>query len=158
MIRFHPIDVEEKGNEQFAGHPECEPILAIFTGHYKKVGYELPWIAYFFSDERGELIGGGGFKGAPANGKVEISYGTFGKHQGRGIATEICRELRDLALKTDPSVTVTARTHPENNASIRVLEKNGFVNQGLVFDVDDGDVFEFVYCAETQKQAQRHGG
>jgi [ribosomal protein S5]-alanine N-acetyltransferase len=145
MLHFLPIDIDERNNQKFAGHPECEPILAVFTEHYKKVGYELPWVAYFIADEDGELIGGGGFKGAPVYGKVEISYGTFDKQQGRGIATEICRELTDLALRTDPSVTVTARTLPDNHASIRVLEKNNFVNQGPVIDVDDGEVFEFVY-------------
>lgn len=145
MLHFLPIDIDEKGNEQFVGHPECEPILAVFTEHYKKVGYEPPWVAYFIADDDGELIGGGGFKGAPVNGKVEISYGTFEKQQGRGIATAICHELRELALRTDPSVIVTARTVPENRASIRVLEKNDFVNQGLIYDKDDGDVFEFVY-------------
>jgi RimJ/RimL family protein N-acetyltransferase len=102
-------------------------------------------VAYFIADEGGQLIGGGGFKGAPVNGRVEISYGTFEKQQGRGIATLICRELRELALRADPTVTVTARTLPDNQASIRVLEKNGFVNQGLIYDEDDGDVFEFVY-------------
>lgn len=150
MLRLFHIDIDEKCNEQFSGYPECEPVLAIFTEHYKKVGYELPWVAYFFSDENGELVGGGGFKGAPVNGKVEISYGTFEKQQGRGIATGICRELTDLALRTDPTVTVTARTLPDNHASIRVLEKNGFVNQGLVFDVDDGDVFEFIYMERSK--------
>ena len=145
MIRFLPINIDEKSNQMFAGIPECEPILAVFTEHYRKVGYEPPWIAYFIADETGELIGGGGFKGAPVNGKVEISYGTFEKYQGRGLATEICRELRDLAIKEEPSVRVTARTLPTNYASIRVLEKNGFVNQGIVFDLDDGDVFEFIY-------------
>jgi hypothetical protein len=39
MIHFLPIEIDEKGNEQFAGHPECEPILAVFTEHYKKVGH-----------------------------------------------------------------------------------------------------------------------
>jgi [ribosomal protein S5]-alanine N-acetyltransferase len=145
MIRFLPIDEDEKSNQMFAGNPECGPILTVFTEHYKKVGYEPPWIAYFIADDTGELIGGGGFKGAPVNGKVEISYGTFEKHQGRGIATEICRALRDLAVRTDPSVTVAARTVPDNYASIRVLEKNGFANKGMIFDQDDGDVFEFIY-------------
>ncbi|HLO79385.1 MAG TPA: GNAT family protein [Chitinophagaceae bacterium] len=157
MLRFIPIDVDEKANEQFAGHPECEQILAIFTDHYKKVGYELPWIAYFFSDDQGELIGGGGFKGAPINGKIEISYGTFEKHQRRGVATQICRELINLALETDPSVIITARTLPDNLASIRVLEKNSFVNRGLIYDEEDGDVFEFVFKrdAETDTETQK---
>jgi RimJ/RimL family protein N-acetyltransferase len=144
-MNFLLIDIDERNNGQFAGHPECEPILAVFGEHYKKVGFELPWVAYFLSNEDGELIGGGGFKGAPVNGKVEISYGTFEKWQGRGVATEICRELTALALRTDPSVIVTARTLPDNQASIRVLEKNGFVNQGLIYDAEDGDVFEFVF-------------
>jgi RimJ/RimL family protein N-acetyltransferase len=103
-------------------------------------------VAYFIADEGGELIGGGGFKGAPQNGKVEISYGTFEQQQGRGIATEICQELTKLALKTDPSITVTARALPDNLASIRVLEKNGFKNHGLIVDDDDGEVFEFIYA------------
>ncbi len=151
MLRFILIDIDAGANEQFTGNPDCEPIVAVFKEHYRKVGFELPWVAYFFANEHGELIGGGGFKGAPRQGKVEISYGTFEQYQKQGVATEICRELVKLALETDPSVLITARTLPDNLASMRVLEKNGFVNQGLIHDEEDGEVFEFVFDTKTRR-------
>ena len=76
---------------------------------------------------------------------MEISYGTFRKHQGRGIGTEICRQLVLLSHKTDPEIKITARTLPEENASTHVLMKNGFVLPGTVWDDEDGNVWEWEY-------------
>jgi RimJ/RimL family protein N-acetyltransferase len=103
-----------------------------------------PWIGYYASLD-GEFVGSGGFKGRPIEGKVEIAYGTFPTFQNRGIGTLICRELVDVALATDPTVKVMARTLMEENYSTKILKKNGFVFRGVVTDPDDGDVWEWQY-------------
>ena len=112
--------------------------------YYDMIGYYPPWIGYFVESD-GVLKGSCGFKGAPFKGRVEIAYGTFSQFRNQGIGTAICRKLVEVALATDPSVLVAARTLPEKNYSARILEKNGFVWAGMVYDDDDGDVWEWHY-------------
>lgn len=76
---------------------------------------------------------------------MEIAYGTFAEHRNKGIATEICRQLVLLALRTDTKLTITARALPEENASAHVLRKNGFVLVGAIWDGEDGEVREWEF-------------
>ena len=138
-----PIEIDEASNSGFRNNAECVEVLNVYPGFYERVGFIKPWIGYFATPDGAEIIGCGGFKGKPVNGKVEIAYGTFKKYEGRGMATEICKQLVLLARQTDPSIRVTARTLMETNASTRVLKKNGFEFTGIVNDDDDGDVWEW---------------
>lgn len=138
-----PIDIDETRNIHFRQYEECIDILKVYPDFYKRVGYNLPWIGYFASLDGSEIVGAGGFKGKPKDNMVEIAYGTFKDYEGRGIGTEICRQLVLLAKKTDPFLLITARTLMESNASTRILEKNGFRKTGVVRDAEDGDVWEW---------------
>ncbi|MGZ5135172.1 MAG: GNAT family N-acetyltransferase, partial [Flavitalea sp.] len=75
----------------------------------------------------------------------EIAYGTFKKYEGQGFGTEICRQLVSLSLQTDPSIRITARTFLESNASTTILIRNGFECIGIVYDEEDGDVWEWEF-------------
>lgn len=76
------------------------------------------------------LVASGGFKGAPCVGLVEIGYSVLPEFQGRGYATESVRSLARWAL-AQPGVTrVLAETEWANPASVRVLERAGFVRSG----------------------------
>lgn len=143
-----PIDIDETKNIRFLQNPECVEILKVYPRFYEKVGYNKPWIGYCASLDETEIVGVGGFKGAPKNGNVEIAYGTFQAHQGKGIATAICRELVLLSLQTDPSIKITARTLHDGYASMAVLKKNGFICLGTVYDEEDGDVLEWLFKNE----------
>jgi [ribosomal protein S5]-alanine N-acetyltransferase len=140
-----PIDNKESNNSRFLNEPECLEVLDVFVNHYIKVGFNLPWIAYFVADENHNIVGGGGFKGKPLHGNVEISYGTFKKHQGKGIGTEICRLLILLAFKTDPSIKISAKTLAHNIPSMAILKKNGFICMGEIYDEEDGEVLLWEY-------------
>lgn len=140
-----PIDVDETKNAKFRDNQECVKVLNVYPDYYKKVGYNKPWIGYFATVDEHEMIGCGGFKGKPKDGRVEIAYGTFKKYEGRGIGTEICRQLVLLSLQTDPAIRITARTLKENNASTQILKHNGFEFAGVVFDEEDGDVWEWEF-------------
>lgn len=144
-MKFLPIEEDNEMNSIFKGNPECLAILEVLQVYYKKVGFEKPWIAYFGINDKDEIVGGAGFKGRPKDGKVEISYGTFKNFEGDGVGTELCKQLVSLALQTEPSIKIAARTLPENRASIRILEKNGFDCIGTVFDEEDGNVFEWIF-------------
>jgi RimJ/RimL family protein N-acetyltransferase len=94
------------------------------------------------------LIGWGGFKGPPAAGAVEIGYAIAPAWEGRGVATAVAGALVREAW-ADPGVTaVLAHTLPGDagdagGASVRVLERNGFVRDGENLDGDVGIVWRF---------------
>jgi RimJ/RimL family protein N-acetyltransferase len=140
-----PIDIDDSKNIRFKENPECLSILNIYPDYYKKVGYNEPWIGYFATVDGQEIIGSGGYKGQPKEGKVEIAYGTFKKYEGRGIGTEICSQLVLLSLQTDPDIRITARTLQDGYASMGILKKNGFECLGIVYDDEDGDVLEWEF-------------
>ncbi|WP_338870486.1 GNAT family protein [Spirosoma sp. SC4-14] len=131
-------------NRQFLGHPDCEPALQMSVDFFNRIGYDPPWNGYFVQLD-GSIVGSAAFKGKPKNGRVEIAYGTVARYQNQGIGTQICQKLVELALATDSAVAITARTLPEENYSTRVLKKNGFEWQGMVWDEEDGDVWEWLY-------------
>jgi RimJ/RimL family protein N-acetyltransferase len=91
------------------------------------------WTWYILLPQPGrnpDLVGVGGFKGRPRTGVVEIGYGVVKDFQGRGIATEAAAGLVRWAQAHPQISMVAAHTLPQLTASIRVLEKNGFVQRG----------------------------
>ena len=73
-------------------------------------------------------IGNGGYKGKPSDdGTVEIGYSIVEAFHGKGLGTEGARALVDHAFRSPRVTRVIAETFPNLIASIRVLEKNGFV-------------------------------
>ena len=105
-----------------------------------------PWVHGFavVAHASNLVIGSAGFKGPPDEaGTVEIAYGIAPAHQGQGFATEAAGELVAFAFR-DPRVRlVSAHTLPTNNASTRVLTKNGFLKIGEVIDPEDGCVWRW---------------
>jgi len=143
-ILLHPIKEHLSENSEFASIPGCAENLEMSVSYHASVGYSPPWVGYYASLDN-VMVGAGAFKGRPLNGRVEIAYGTFESQRQKGIGTAICRSLVQLAFDIDPSVIVTARTLMEENASCKILKKNGFTKKGVVNDPDDGDVWEWVY-------------
>lgn len=67
------------------------------------------------------------FKGRPnEKGATEIGYGTYELYRNKGFMTEAVRGMSNWAFKEAGLREITAETEKVNNASIRVLEKNGF--------------------------------
>lgn len=143
-MKLIPIGQTPEENQDFFQHPDCRATIQMSIDFYGKKGFDPPWIGYY-AEVDGELVGSAAFKGQPVAGKVEIAYGTFPQYQHRGIGTEICHQLILLSLHTDPSIRITAQILPENNASARVLAKNGFICKGAVLDEEDGEVWEWEY-------------
>ena len=139
-----PIKEHLTENEAFFAHPDCKESLGMCTDFYKRVGFRPPWICYYVKQDD-ELVAAAGFKGPPVNNKVEIAYGTFPAHQQKGIGTRIAEMLVQTALKTDPSVRVTAQTLMEENYSVKILRKNNFKLIGTAIDEDEGEVWEWEY-------------
>jgi [ribosomal protein S5]-alanine N-acetyltransferase len=143
-MKLIPINKTVAENQEFLEHPDCKENIYMSINFYEKVGYHPPWVSYYAQVED-ELVGAAGFKGKPRDGKVEIAYGIFSQYQQQGIGTEICHQLVLLSLQTDPAVRITARTLQENDASGKILKKNGFELLGTVWDEEDGNVLEWEY-------------
>jgi RimJ/RimL family protein N-acetyltransferase len=144
MMTLLPIQEHLEDNTQFTEREECQESIYMSVDFYTRVGYNPPWICYYASID-GILVGSAAYKGLPINNRVEIAYGVFPSHRMKGIGTQICQELVALSLDTDPNVTITARTLPEENYSTRILTKNGFILLGTINDPEDGPVWEWEY-------------
>lgn len=141
LLPIHPTLAE---NAQFLTVEDIGPSLQMTIDFFNQIGYNPPWTGYVVQlDDR--LVGSAAFKGKPINGRVEIAYGVFSQYQQQGIGTQIAKQLTELALRTDPTVTVTAQTLPEENYSTRILRKIGFVRTGTAWDDDEGEVWEWTY-------------
>jgi hypothetical protein len=82
----------------------------------------------------GVLAGSAMFKFPHDAGIVELGYGVAPTHESLGIATAMVGAMIEIA----GDLRVFAHTLPENLASQRVLEKNGFEFSRMVNDPDDG--------------------
>ncbi len=134
------IQVEEdKTNPKYAS-PDCQEIIDAMKAYYPQIGFHLPWVGYFVFDGD-QVVGAGGFTGRPKAGVVEIAYGTFKNFEHRGIASFTCSELVRIAKKSDSEIIITAKTRPEDNASTKILRKNGFIYKEIVQDHEIGDAW-----------------
>ncbi|MCA9392840.1 MAG: GNAT family N-acetyltransferase [Candidatus Omnitrophica bacterium] len=140
------LQIDENNDFQcLADKPELmAQLISLTRALYQKVGYIPPWICYFAYDRK-QCTGTCGFKYPPRENKVEIAYFTFPGFEGKGYASEMVKELIQLANSSDANITITARTLCEKNASTRILEKSGFQLIGEVNDEEDGIVWEWIF-------------
>jgi [ribosomal protein S5]-alanine N-acetyltransferase len=97
-----------------------------------KTGNRKIWSFYWLlrqKDSEPTLIGSGGFF-VHENGTLEIGYSILPEYQSKGYATEAVRSMLIWASSTLKKECVIAHTYPRLKASIRVLEKNGFLFKG----------------------------
>ena len=74
-----------------------------------------------------EIVGGLCFKGPPdENGLVEVGYGIYETHRGKGYATEGLEALIKWAFSNQKVNAIIASIQPSNAASRNVLKKLGF--------------------------------
>jgi len=116
----------------WAGFPEVLPAVRDAARRHDAD----PWGSQLFFDRAdGALVGFGGFKGAPADGAVEIGYAISPERQGRGLATGAAQVMIERARVAGAHVVV-AHTLAEPNASTAVLTRCGFVNVGTEHGAD----------------------
>lgn len=133
---------EDKSNELYISE-NCQELIQMMDEFYPKVGFNIPWVGYFLLHNN-HVVGTAGFTGQPVDNTVEISYWTFKEWEGQGIASMACKELIAIAQKTNPSVSITAKTLPEYNASTKILQNNNFKFIEIVQDHEIGDAWLWV--------------
>jgi ribosomal-protein-alanine N-acetyltransferase len=101
------------------------------------------WIAHttsaadstsFAIDVAGSVVGGIGLRMNDDVERVgaEIGYWVGREYWGRGIATDAVRAVTEHAFATHELTRVYALPFADNAASIRVLEKTGYLREGLL--------------------------
>lgn len=113
------------------------------------LGTPALWCVPFLivSTSRSTLLGACGFKTAPVDGSVEISYGVARAEQGRGVATIAIRQLLQLAASSDLVQQVVAHIVPDNIASSKTAACLGFFPEGTLVDTDGELVMRWVWRA-----------
>ena len=76
---------------------------------------------------------------------AEIGYLLETAHWGKGVMTEAVRQICELAFHTLDIIRITSRVCVPNISSWRVLEKNGFQQEGLIRQgfVKDGKIYDY---------------
>ena len=91
------------------------------------------WYAIWIIELRnGTHIGDLCFKGLDSNGVAEIGYGILEEYQGQGYATEAVKAALRWAFQNPNVTAIEAETDADNAASKRVLEKCGFIANGII--------------------------
>ena len=113
-------------------------LLDILPAHIALRDDDLPFGVWVIVERStNTVVGDIGFHGPPrADGTAEIGYSIVPSRRGRGYATEAARTLIDWARLQARVRRIVARCLPDNAASIKVLERLGFVRDGK----RDGDL------------------
>ncbi len=106
-----------------------------------------------FDKFAGNLIGYSGFQYLDQTELVEIYYGFFKKHWGKGFATEAARAVLRFGFEQVKLPKIAAVTHPENHESQKVLKKLGF-NEGVLTEFYGVKAVYFELTAEEFSPAE----
>lgn len=128
VMRFTPTG-PDKGVEQ------TKAKLRFFMDHQKAHGFSKWLISHRTS---GIAIGDSGLLVLEEYGWVDLGFRFAQPYWGKGLATEVASAWVRLAFDELGLSRLGAFVHPENHASIRILEKLGFhiVRRGIVFGMD----------------------
>ncbi len=74
------------------------------------------------------MVGAATFNGPPStDGAVELGYQVVPAHRRRGLTVEACTALIDWAFTDSRTKRIVADCAADNGASVRTLEKLGFM-------------------------------
>lgn len=111
--------------------PAARDVIEGTVALYEDIGFHPPWVGYL-ADRDGEIVGCCAFKSLPQDGQVEIACESFDEHRGRGIASEMGRQLVEMARKAEPEIRIVAHTAASEDATIAILSKLGFQREAEV--------------------------
>ena len=128
LFRNHLEDDVKKWipNECYADIEETQSAINFYVDCVNN--RRLPYVLAVELKETGELIGDTGVNEVEGNcNEVEIGYGICKKHSGKGYATELLNAMTKYIVSSFGINILYGRVMRGNNASVRVLEKNGYV-------------------------------
>jgi [ribosomal protein S5]-alanine N-acetyltransferase len=89
-------------------------------------------IHFVIRDRDGQLIGSVGFNELEKGHRAEIGYWLARPWWGKGLMTAAVGRMCDFAFAHWKLVRITGHVFSANEASARVLQKNGFAFEGLL--------------------------
>ena len=112
-------------NESYADLEEAQDAIRFYADC---VDHErLPFVLGVVLKETRELIGDAGISEVEGNpGETEIGYCIGVKYRGKGYATELLRAVSDFVVSYFGISVIWGRVVNGNEASAKVLEKNGY--------------------------------
>lgn len=116
VMRFTPAGAD-KSNE------ETKARLAGYMDHQKAHGFSK-WLVY--DRNLGVAIGDSGLLVLQDYGWVDLGFRFAQRYWGKGFATEVASAWVRAAFDEFRLTRLGAFVHPDNHASIRILEKLGF--------------------------------
>jgi RimJ/RimL family protein N-acetyltransferase len=125
----------------FAGDPnyaffatDQPPMTVEDVRDYLAKAAVTPWSERlrFAIQREGRVIGAIELQPDWPNGTGSLGYGIAPHHQGRGYATEAIRAVIAHAFEVLGLAKVWARADPRNAASVRVLQKAGMKEEGVL--------------------------
>ena len=112
-------------NESYQDENEAREAISFFMDCVNR--RQLPYVLAVESKETGELIGDAGInevEGKP--GEVEIGFVICREYRRKGYATELVKAMTAFAVSAFRFNALYARVIKGNDASVHVLEKNGY--------------------------------
>ena len=123
-------------NESYADMEEAQSAISYYTECVNSG--RLPYVLAVEQKETGELIGDAGVNRVEGNDNgVEIGYVICEKYSGKGYATELVSKMTEFVFSAFGITVLYARVLRGNSASVRVLEKNGYVFIGEEMGAED---------------------
>lgn len=109
------------------GQDETVEQTAARIGRYLEHEHRYGFSKWVIADRRtGQLIGDSGFYHLPEGRGIELGYRLARSHWGLGLASEVALGWIEVASKFFDDPTIYAFAHPDNKASLKVIEKVGF--------------------------------
>ena len=142
VMRFTPMGPDKSIEDTKAK-------LRFFMEHHKEHGFSK-WL---ISDRTsGIAIGDSGLLVLDEYGWIDLGFRFAQAYWGKGLATEVASAWVRAAFDEFGLIRLGAFVHPENVASIRVLEKVGFKRErrGMVFGMDS-----IVFSLDTKLAAAK---
>ena len=123
-------------NESYADVEEAADAILFFN---ECVDHDrLPYVLAVESKETGELIGDTGINESDGKpNEIEIGYVICKAFSGKGYATELVRAMTEFVMAKFEIPVLYGRVIHGNDASARVLEKNGYTFVKKEFGAED---------------------
>ena len=125
-------------NESYTDIDETKDAIDFYMACVQR--NQLPFVLAAVLKETQELIGDIGINGIEGEGhigEVEIGYSICSKYKNRGYATELVEAMTKFVSHKFDVKVLFGRVIHGNNASARVLEKNGYVFLREEFGAED---------------------
>ncbi|KUM03225.1 GNAT family N-acetyltransferase [Chromobacterium subtsugae] len=122
------------------------PEVAARAREHLQAGQRPYWcLPFYMLDGEGRVVGACGFKGEPRAGRVEIGYAVAPACRRQGAAAAAVRLLLQRARDSGEVAEVLAQVNPENQPSLAVVGKLGFLRGGVLVDEDDEPLLQWVW-------------